>query len=65
MELKQQKIIDDTAKIRHVDSLGNPYDELDDQIKNGYVMGYQQAILDICELMDIDVGDFIINLHKL
>ncbi len=64
MDIKQERIINDIAKQRHDDVIGTSYDELDDIKERGFIVGYSQAIEDICKLMDIDVGDFIINLHN-
>jgi len=64
MDLKYNTI-PEIAEIRHDDYLGKPYDEIDDHIQRGFVVGYQQAIKDICETMNIDIDDILKNLTKL
>lgn len=56
MDLKQNTI-PEVAEIRHLNFLGKPYDVRDEDIKTGFVIGYQQAIEDIVNTMNLDRED--------
>lgn len=52
-------------KERHDDWYGPVEDQSDKDVKYGFVTGYQQAINDICETMDIKVDNIINSITKL
>jgi len=59
------KNVSQVAVIRHAEFMGESYDNIDQDVKRGYMIGYQQATNDLSQLLNIPLKNLLIELKKI
>lgn len=59
------KNVSQVAVIRHAEFMGESYDTIDQDVKRGYMIGYQQATNDLSQLLNIPLKNLLIELKKI
>lgn len=59
------KNVSQVAVIRHAQFMGESYDNIDQDVKRGYMIGYQQATNDLSQLLNIPLKNLLIELKKI
>lgn len=59
------KNVSQVAVIRHAQFMGESYDNIDQDVKRGYMIGYQQAINDLSQQLNIPLKDLLIELKRI